>query len=379
MGKGLMILLFMIIAMFMGMVGSNLFGDIKPAVPAVFVFGDSTFDVGTNNFLNDSKATATQPFYGIDFPNKISTGRFSNGFNIADRIVQLLGFNASPPAYLYLLNNDTQNFNRDILKGVNFASGGSGILPKTGKQIYIDVVPMEDQIQQFTTIHGNMSQYVNESNAKAIINKSLFLVSVGSNDLFEFFYFNASKHPNNFTLVVEFMNNLASNYQVQLKNLINLGARKFGILSVPPIGCVPVLSAIANPKTHCLDQLNTLARFFYEEVVFMLKNLKSECPDIQYSLGDSLNITNSMVDNRASLHLDDVTSACCGNQTLNMNGLLEGVPCSPEANLCDNRSNFLFWDQYHPTDYVSQIAASKLYSGGNEFVTPMNFSLLVKS
>jgi hypothetical protein len=55
-------------------------------VPAAFVFGDSTVDVGNNNNLNvTAAARANYPHYGIDFPGSPKpTGRFSNGFNTAD-------------------------------------------------------------------------------------------------------------------------------------------------------------------------------------------------------------------------------------------------------------------------------------------------------
>ena len=56
-------------------------------VPAAFVFGDSTVDVGNNNNLNvTAAARANYPQYGIDFPGSKPkpTGRFSNGFNTAD-------------------------------------------------------------------------------------------------------------------------------------------------------------------------------------------------------------------------------------------------------------------------------------------------------
>lgn len=55
-------------------------------VPAIFVFGDSLLDGGTNNFLNESTAKANHPYYGIDYPGSVPTGRFSNGYNCADRI-----------------------------------------------------------------------------------------------------------------------------------------------------------------------------------------------------------------------------------------------------------------------------------------------------
>lgn len=51
-------------------------------VPAVYVFGDSTVDVGNNQYLSGN--SALQLPYGIDFPHSRPTGRFSNGYNVAD-------------------------------------------------------------------------------------------------------------------------------------------------------------------------------------------------------------------------------------------------------------------------------------------------------
>lgn len=56
----------------------------EAALPAVFILGDSTADVGTNSFLASSKARADFPFNSIDFPSSMPTGRFSNGINSAD-------------------------------------------------------------------------------------------------------------------------------------------------------------------------------------------------------------------------------------------------------------------------------------------------------
>jgi len=53
---------------------------------AIYVFGDSTVDVGNNNYLNNSTAKANFYYYGIDFPNSTPTGRFSNGLNTADQL-----------------------------------------------------------------------------------------------------------------------------------------------------------------------------------------------------------------------------------------------------------------------------------------------------
>ena len=55
--------------------------------PAMYVFGSSILDVGNNNYLPGPAADkANYPYNGIDFPGSIPTGRFSNGFNIADYV-----------------------------------------------------------------------------------------------------------------------------------------------------------------------------------------------------------------------------------------------------------------------------------------------------
>ncbi|CAL5094018.1 unnamed protein product [Urochloa decumbens] len=58
-------------------------------VPSIYVFGDSIVDVGNNNFLPPPAARAKSP-YGIDSPASI-TGRFTNGYNIADLVARRLG------------------------------------------------------------------------------------------------------------------------------------------------------------------------------------------------------------------------------------------------------------------------------------------------
>lgn len=69
-------------------VSMMLISALADEVPPVFMFGDSTFDVGTNNYI-PSGATANFSYYGIDFPFSQATGRFSNGYNSADEIGKL--------------------------------------------------------------------------------------------------------------------------------------------------------------------------------------------------------------------------------------------------------------------------------------------------
>jgi hypothetical protein len=53
-------------------------GEAQPLVPAVMTFGDSTVDVGNNDYLY-TLLKANFPPYGRDFKNHVATGRFCNG------------------------------------------------------------------------------------------------------------------------------------------------------------------------------------------------------------------------------------------------------------------------------------------------------------
>ncbi|MQL88896.1 hypothetical protein Taro_021466 [Colocasia esculenta] len=61
----------------------------------------------------------------------VATGRFTNGYNFIDVIAQHLGFEQSPPAFVSVSRGDNP-----VSKGVNFASGGSGIMVK----VFLDIV-----------------------------------------------------------------------------------------------------------------------------------------------------------------------------------------------------------------------------------------------
>ncbi|KAL3575757.1 hypothetical protein D5086_023858 [Populus alba] len=56
----------------------------SPQVPCLFMFGDSLFDNGNNMVLATDVKASYLP-YGVDFPYG-STGRCSNGLNLADVI-----------------------------------------------------------------------------------------------------------------------------------------------------------------------------------------------------------------------------------------------------------------------------------------------------
>ncbi|XP_056169889.1 GDSL esterase/lipase At4g16230-like [Syzygium oleosum] len=338
------LLLFWAIGM---MLVSALAGD----PPPVFIFGDSTVDVGTNNYI-PSKARANFRYNGIDF-------------------LKQLGYKESPPPFLALLQ-DPSTFQTNLLQGVNFASGGAGILDATGNQTWGDVITMTQQVQQFATVQGNITQLLGNKSADFFAH-SLFFISIGSNDIFDHHRYNETTMSR-----LELMATLQSKFTDQLTALYNLGARKFGIVSVPPIGCCPYarLQNTTKSELGCLTELNDYAQAFYSMISDLLKDLSSQLQGMKYSLGDGYKMTYDLISDPGVFGIKNAEAACCGNGTLNAE-----QPCDIKysPNPCPNRLEYLFWDFFHPTQRVSQLAAVTLFTGKQDFVSPMNFSQLAQA
>lgn len=48
------------------------------------------------------------------------------------------------------------------------------------------------------------------------------------------------------------------------------------------------------------------------------------------------------------------------------------VPCIPTTPYCKERSAYVFWDRFHPSDRCNLLIGSLLVSGTAPDVTPMN-------
>lgn len=160
-------------------------------ISAVFAFGDSTLDAGNNNLLNNTPYRADHLPYGRDLPNGVPTGRFSNGKLSTDYLIGILGLNKDLlPAYL-----ETSVVDSDLLTGVTFASGGCGLDERT-----IEITRVWDLAKQFELFDEaflRMIKSFGEDKTRDVIENALFVVGVGTNDMF----YNAYLFP---TRVMEF-------------------------------------------------------------------------------------------------------------------------------------------------------------------------------
>ncbi|KAJ9564604.1 hypothetical protein OSB04_000570 [Centaurea solstitialis] len=314
---------------------------------ALFLFGDSLLDVGTNNHFNDSSARADHQYYGIDYPHSKATGRFSNGYNSADLIAWFLtNFALSPPPFLSLADHSAHTFLQEIFKGANFASAGSGILIDTG--------------------HDKYAKVLGSHTADIFLAMSTYIISVGSNDFFE----HQGAIYSNLTKPEYLIANLTTTYSMQLQKIRNNRNSATWLLSDRTI---PQSNIILRRRWLC-GGMNDLAQAFHASTEALLQNFSATNQGVFYSLGNTYNTIMDFIDNPRANGFEVVDTACCGNGTFNAE-----KKCERGAKLCTNRDEYLFWDEFHPTQAASRRAALTLvFAEGPEFVTPMNFSSLAK-
>ncbi|EEF30465.1 GDSL esterase/lipase At5g37690 [Ricinus communis] len=311
-----------------------------------FVFGDSLTEVGNNKFLQYSLARSDYPWYGIDFSGGQATGRFTNGRTIGDIISAKLGI-SSPPPYLSLSSNDDA-----LLNGVNYASGGAGILNDTGLY-FIQRLSFDDQIDCFKKTKEAIKARIGEEAANRHSNEAMYFIGIGSNDYvnnyLQPFLADGQQYTHD-----EFVELLISTLKQQLTRLYQLGARKIVFHGLGPLGCIPS-QRVKSKKGECLKRVNEWVLEFNSRVQNQLATLNHQLRNARFLFADTYGDVLDLIDNPTAYGFKVSNTSCCNVDT-SIGGL-----CLPNSKLCKNRKEYVFWDAFHPSDAANQVLAQKFF------------------
>ncbi|KAI3997529.1 hypothetical protein MKX01_008136 [Papaver californicum] len=333
-----------------------------------FVFGDSLVDVGNNNYI----VTVAKSNYlpnGLDFPPGLNpTGRFCNGRTVVDVIGQELGWRDFTPAYLAPTAVEDV-----VLNGVNYASAASGILNGTGRN-YVGRINNDAQLDNFAKTRQYIISRMGSSVATEHFRNALFSFTTGSND----FINNYLLSPTTAVLISPetFVNQMIARFNIQLRRLYEMGARRIVVVNVGPIGCIPD-QRDKNPLAgdSCVDLPNQLAILFNKKLKTLIMDLNSNLALSKFLYADVYNIVSDIIQNYQSYGFENFDSACC-----RLAGRFGGLaPCLPPSVVCPNRSKYVFWDPFHPTDATNFIIAKRLLDGGSNEIYPMNIRQLMQA
>ncbi|PON93173.1 Lipase [Trema orientale] len=334
---------------------------------AAFVFGDSLADAGNNNYI-DTLAKYNVVPNGIDFGKP--TGRFTNGKTIVDLVGQQFGFKGFIPPYL-----DPATKGQQLLNGVNYASGGSGILNGTG-EIFVGRINLDTQISNFEKNKQSIISIIGQPAASQLIGEALFSITIGSNDFLNNYLVPLVSIAKQVLVSPEiFVTSLITRYRLQLTRLYNLGARKIIVANVGPIGCIPYQRDV-NPTAgdDCVDSSNKLAQLFNAQLKTLIAELSTNLRGSKFVYADVYHVVEDILNNYKNLGFENANSACCF-----IAGRFGGlVPCGPLSTYCPNRSKYVFWDGYHPSEATNILIAKHLLDGDTNDISPINLRQLAE-
>ncbi|KAF6163809.1 hypothetical protein GIB67_016149 [Kingdonia uniflora] len=323
-------------------------------VPAILVFGDSIVDPGNNNDVKTLVRCNFAP-YGRDFNGGTPTGRFSNGRIPSDLIAHLccyrtfvlpareLGVKDLLPAYL-----DPSLKLSDLLTGVSFASGGSGYDPLTPQ--IVSVISLPDQLKYFKEYINKIKATAGEKKTAEILSESLYIVVAGSDDIANTYFstpFRRLKYD--IPAYTDLMLQGASSF---VQELYKLGAKRVGVFSTPPIGCVPSQRTLGGGKQRqCAEDYNIASKLFNTKLSSELSRLTNKYKPARFVYIDIYNPLFNLIQNPQSSGFEVASNGCCGT------GLVETVVLCNELSpfTCKEASKYIFWDGYHPTERAYEV------------------------
>ncbi|KAJ9190450.1 hypothetical protein P3X46_001652 [Hevea brasiliensis] len=327
---------------------------------ALFVFGDSVFDPGNNNFRNisnDSKANFWP--YGETF-FKFPTGRYTDGRILPDFLSMYLRIPLWKP---YLAPGK-----HNLLHGANFASGGAAVLPEYSVE---GPVSFSEQLSYFEDVAGLLKKQIGDEEAKEMLKRAVYLSSLGGIDiLFSDVYINGTQVQRQ-----ELINMVIGNITQGIKKIYAIGGRKFAFQNVGPIGCMPVVRQIllleSVSSDECYEDLLNLATLHNDALAKAIKELETQLPGFKYLIYDYYNLLLDRIKNPSEYGFKEGLIGCCGN------GTFRGYSCGVEPyELCSEPSEYVWFDGGHPTEHAYAQLAKLVWKGGQKATKPFNMKQL---
>lgn len=339
-------------------------------IKGMFVFGSSYVDNGNNNFLRNTIAKADYPPYGIDFTLGPS-GRFTNGKNVVDLLGEELGL----PQYIPVFTNPTTK-GRKIVYGVSFASGASGILDETGS-VAGNVISLEQQIRNFEEVTlVELAEQVG-CRSRESLPKYLFVLGTGGNDYTQNYFLKKRANTNFNVSLNAFTANLIVSLSLRLQKLYGLGARKFVLMSLYPIGCSPVVKASWPNRNGCVQAYNVAAHLFNNQLKSLVDEIKPQMPGSDLVYVNAYKVIADIIRNPACKGFRDASTACC--EVASIGGSKSGTLCKRGGSTCANRNTHVFFDGIHPTEAVNKLIAKSAYASNlTTLVYPINVKHLAR-
>ncbi|KAK6793246.1 hypothetical protein RDI58_006699 [Solanum bulbocastanum] len=258
---------------------------------------------------------------------------------------ELIGFNSSIPPHATASGSE-------ILRGVNYGSGVAGIRDETGYR-WGDRISMDMQLlnHQVTILRIN-SILSNFTATTSLLNKCLYTVDMGNNDYLNN-YLDSKFYPSSRTFTPDmFATILVQQFEGQLRRLHSYGARKVAVSNIGLLGCLPEETrTYGRNASGCVDFINNYVQLFNQKLKVSIDNLNTNLPNARFIISNQTSISTG----GPPIVFD---SPCCIISNTTAKGQCSNNGQTP----CSNRNQYVFFDNFHPTEAANRATATRSYT-----------------
>ncbi|AEE33032.1 GDSL-motif lipase 3 [Arabidopsis thaliana] len=327
---------------------------------ALFVFGDSLFDAGNNNYINTVSSFRSNiwPYGQTNF--KFPTGRLSDGPEKA-------WLPSIPP------NLQPNNGNNQFTYGVSFASAGAGALAESFLGM---VINLGTQLNNFKDVEKSLRSELGDAETKRVFSRAVYLFHIGANDYFYPFSANSSTFKSNSK--EKFVDFVIGNITFVIEEVYKMGGRKFGFLNVGPYECSP--NSLIRDRTKigsCFKPVAELIDMHNKKFPDVLRRLQRQLSGFRYALHDYHTSLSERINSPSKYGFKEGKKACCGSGPLRgINTCGNRIGPSQGYGLCENVTDYLFYDSSHLTEKAHRQIAELIWNGPPNVTRPYNLKAL---
>jgi phospholipase/lecithinase/hemolysin len=269
-----------------------------PPFSVIYAFGDSLSDAGNDYIATGQQLPVSPPYF---------KGHFTNGLTWVEDLALAEGLGPLTPSLLP--------------GGTDFAYGGAetGVTPLHAA----GPTDLSSQLMQFEAANP-----VPQPNA-------LYTLSIGSADLFDAI----SALPSTPFEALSGISTAVANVDNFILRLAAHGAKNFLVLSVPDIGKAPAYESQGPVVSHTASALSAV----FDAALTTSLQAIAATDHLNLDIVDTYSLVDQAVAHPALFGFTNVTDPVwTGNYTDPNSGILRAT--TPAA-----QSQYLFWDQVHPT------------------------------
>ncbi|EYU38773.1 hypothetical protein MIMGU_mgv11b022350mg [Erythranthe guttata] len=136
-------------------------------------------------------------------------------------------------------------------------------------------------------------------------------------------------------------------------DLYGLGARRIGVFSMLPIGCLPSQrTQKGGLGRKCVDEYNRIVQLFNDKLSAEITFLNTQFRDARIVYVDFYNLPLDIIRHPHKYGFKISSKGCCGTGTFEASILCRYA--------CSNVDDYVFWDGFHPTEKTYQILARQV-------------------